>query len=113
MVTLTPRRKSDKGKGKILMKLISYDQMEKSLNYSSICYALMAREAERKIEVQILGHIKPILEEFSKILPQDLPGELPLMRDIQHDIDLVSAVILPNLPHLKWTLLNMWNYNGR
>ena len=65
---------------KKVMNLISHDQIEKSLNDGST-YALVAREAEQKIEVQILGHIKPILE-FSKILPQDLPSELPFMRDI-------------------------------
>jgi len=59
------------------------------LNEGSTCYALVAREAEPKIEIQIPGRIKPILKEFSKIFSKDLPGELPPMRDIQHAIDLV------------------------
>jgi len=49
------------------MNLISYDQIEKSLHESSTCYVLVAREADRKIEVQIPEHIKSILEEFSEI----------------------------------------------
>jgi len=64
------------------MTLISHDQIEKSLNEDTTCYALMAREAEPKIEVQISGHIKPILEEFFEVLSKDLPGELLLMWDI-------------------------------
>ena len=56
----------------------------------------MAREADRNIEEQIPEHIKPILEEFSEALPQDLPGELPPMRDIQH-----AGTTLPNLPHYR------------
>jgi len=72
---LTPRKKGDKGKGKMVMNLISHDQIEKRLHEGSTCYALVAREVDRKIKVQIPEHIKPILEEFSEILPQDLPGE--------------------------------------
>ena len=64
------------------MNLISHDQIEKSLLEGSTCYALVAREADRNSKEQILEHIKPILEEFSEALLQDLSGQLPLMRDI-------------------------------
>ena len=63
----------------------------------------MAREAEPETEMQIpehikpLLHIKPILEEFSEVLPKDLPGELPPMRDIQYAIDSISGTTLLNL----------------
>ena len=81
------------------MNLISHNQIEKSLNNGYICYALVAREVDQKIEVQIPGHIKPILEEFFKVLLKDLPGELPPMRDIQHAIDLIPGATLPYLLH--------------
>ena len=54
---LTPGKKGDKGKSKMAMNLISHDQIEKSLHKGSTCYALVAREADRKIEVQIPEHI--------------------------------------------------------
>ena len=73
----------------MVMNLISRDQIEKSLHEVTTCYALVAREADRKIEVLVLENIKLILEEFFKILPQYLPGELPPMRDIQHAIEVV------------------------
>jgi len=65
------------------------------LNEGSTCYALVAREAESEIEVQISGHIKSILEEFFEVLQEDLPGVLPPTRDIQHVIDLVQGATLP------------------
>jgi len=80
--TLAPEKKGDKGKGKRVMNLISHDQIERSLNEGLTCYALVAREAEPETEMQILRHIKPILEEFFKILLKDLSGEMPPMRDI-------------------------------
>ena len=65
---LTPGKNSDKGKGNMIMNLISCDQVEKSLHEGSTCYVLVTRETNRKIKMQILDHIKPILEEFSEIL---------------------------------------------
>ena len=50
------------------MNLISHDQIKKSLHKGSTYYALVAQETDQKIEVQILKHIKSILEEFSEIL---------------------------------------------
>jgi len=55
------------------MNLISLDQLKQSLNGGLTCYALVARETELEIELQISGH-KPILEEFSDVLPKDLPS---------------------------------------
>ena len=80
------------------MNLISHDQIKKSLNEGSTCYALVVREVEPEAALPIPGHIKPILEEFFVVLSKHLPGELPLMRNIQHVIDLISGANFPNLP---------------
>jgi len=71
---LNPEKKGDKGKGKIKMNLISHDQIKKSLHEGFTCYALVA---DQNSEEQILGHIKPILEEFFEALPQNLPVSCP------------------------------------
>ena len=42
-----------------------------------------------------------MLEEFADIVPNELPSELPTLRDTQHAIDLVPSSQLPNLPHYR------------
>ena len=49
--------------------------------------------------IEVPEKMKPMLEEFQRIVHDELPNELPPIRDIQHDIDLIPRAGLPNLPH--------------
>ena len=40
--------------------------------------------------------VRPILEEFHDVVLKEIPLGLPPMRDIQHHIDLIPGLILPN-----------------
>jgi len=40
-----------------------------------------------------------MIKEFNDVFPEDPPNKLSPMCNIQHAIDLVPALSLPNLPH--------------
>ena len=48
--------------------------------------------------------MEPVFGEFQDVFPNKLPNALLSMRDIQHAIDFVLRVTLPNLPYYKMNL---------
>ncbi|RVW75876.1 Transposon Ty3-G Gag-Pol polyprotein [Vitis vinifera] len=44
------------------------------------------------------ANVRKILDDFSDLWPVELPNQFPLMRDVQHTIDLILGASLPNLP---------------
>jgi len=62
---------------------------------------LVAREVAKESHEMILPEVAPIITDFADMFSKDLPDQLPLMRNIQHAIDLVPGATLPNLPHYQ------------
>ena len=64
---------------------------------------IVKREVESRYSVgaQILMEVRTLLEEFDDVIHGDLSMELPSMRNIQHHIDLIPSVCLPNVPHYR------------
>ena len=58
-------------------------------------------DKEEKHNLNILEGMKPLLTKFDEIIPNALLGGLPSIRDIKHQIDLISRSSLPNPPHYK------------
>ena len=53
------------------------------------------------VGVHIPMEVKPLSEEFDDVILEDLPTKLPLVHNIQHHIDLIPGVSLPNVPHYR------------
>jgi hypothetical protein len=60
---------------------------------------LLSEEANEAVKVP--EAVKPLLQEFQKVIPNELPDELPLIHDIQHQFDLITGGSLSNLTHYK------------
>ena len=62
----------------------------------------MAKEVPYDSIISIVPlEVNNFLDDFLDMVPNELPSELPPLRDIQHAIDLVSCSQLPNIPNYR------------
>ena len=67
-----------------------------------MCLALVAKEVPSySTIVDVPLEVKNSLDDFVDMVSDELPSELPPLRDIQHAIDLVSDSQLSNLLHYR------------
>ncbi|PKI51038.1 hypothetical protein CRG98_028563 [Punica granatum] len=77
-------------------------EIEADFKESKELHVLIVKDLpSQKQIVEVPEEVKPLLVEFEEIIPEELPDGLPPMRDIQHQIDLMSGASLPNLPHYR------------
>nr|GFC67083.1 uncharacterized protein [Tanacetum cinerariifolium] len=58
-------------------------------------FALVVVESNHE-DFHVPSQVISVLEEFADVVPQELPSDLPPMRDIQHCIDFVSGSAIPH-----------------
>ena len=66
-----------------------------------VIYAVVMKEVSKTAAVTdstVSPEVTELLSHFSDVAPEELPNELPPMRNVQHAIDLVPGSQLPNLP---------------
>ena len=67
-----------------------------------MCLTLVEKEVSSNSSiVDVPLEVKNLLDDFVDMVPDELPSELPPLRDIQHAIDLFPGSQLPNLPHYR------------
>ncbi|GAV69898.1 hypothetical protein CFOL_v3_13398, partial [Cephalotus follicularis] len=106
MAPLSDQPKASKVEGRYFLTVDSresyfvVDAKESQKVHFMVVKALVVDE-EMKSVGEIPVKLKPILDEFSELVADDLPDQLPPIKDIQHHIDLVPGTSLLNLPHLS------------
>ena len=81
------------------IRLISAKDIGCEMTKGKSAVILTAQEVPKKSVTLIPCEVAPVINEFVDVFPEDLPDQLPPMRDIQHAIDLVPGASLPNLPY--------------
>ena len=97
-IDMSKKTEAPKVKG---LNIISPKSFERVAIQESIVFVLVARELHGKTCKEQLEEVKSVLQEFKDVFPEELLDHLPPMRDIQHAIDFMPRVTLPNLPYYR------------
>ncbi|GJW89313.1 multiprotein-bridging factor 1a [Tanacetum coccineum] len=76
---------------------VSKTEFSEAFKNSEVAYALLIKEVRTDDSVAP-DILKPLLEKFQSIFPDEIPAGLPPMRTVQHCLDLIPGAILPNKP---------------
>lgn len=86
-----------------LVKLNNEKEFEEDIKEVDILYHVYVKGLLIALPdgVSCSREIKKVLIDFQELISNYLPNELPPMRDVQYQIDLVLGASLPNLPHYR------------
>ncbi|GKB72466.1 hypothetical protein Tco_0933878, partial [Tanacetum coccineum] len=94
-VTLVPfySRQTRAEGSNLFMKKTGFEVLMKS----PYVFTLVVVE-ENEIISEATLQVQPLLREFADVIPDDIPPELPAMRDIQYCINFIPGSAIPNRP---------------
>ena len=87
--------------------MIQKKEFEQHLLEEKKTIILLGKQLEEEVP-KIPQEFKPLLQEFACIWPMEVTNQLPPMRDIQHQIDLIPGA---KIPHFKMSLESMISFN--
>ena len=94
--------KASKVEGKPALLIVNNeDEFDRECKKLKQVYVVVVMDGEPKKVIDIPKAIQPLIKEFEELFPEKLLVGLPLMRNIQHFIDLAPGASLPNLPHYR------------
>ena len=104
MAPLKQTRSANKQRSKSFLTLTSNEQeIVNFARHSNCIYPVVVKGlmVVGKEGGMIPVKVHKILNDFQVLISNKLPTELPPMRDIQHQIDLMPGACLQNLPHYR------------
>nr|KAJ0228132.1 hypothetical protein LSAT_V11C100037670 [Lactuca sativa] len=82
--------------------ILAHHVFEEEIKGNLVIYEVIAiGEIQGGINNNIHDKFFPLMREFQSLVPEELPSQLPPLRDIQHHIDFVPSANLPNLVHYR------------
>ena len=82
-----------------LLKIETDLKKTKKIHVLIVKSLLLSEEADKAVKIP--EAIKPLLQEFQKVILDELPDELPPIHYILHQFDLIIRDSLSNLTHYK------------
>ncbi|XP_042984718.1 uncharacterized protein LOC122313623 [Carya illinoinensis] len=89
-----------KQKKKEVVSVLTIRQFTQALKGKQLVLLLVNRETKQEDGI-IPNEFTNMLEKFREIMPDEMPKQLPPMREVQHAIDLIPGSSLINLPHYR------------
>jgi len=96
--TITIKKKNEviKIQGEINNEPISAQQLKKEIRKGGEAFVAVLNEGKVGLKTEIHPLVKPIVEEFKDLFPENLPRGLPPTRDVDHEIKLDPTISIPN-----------------
>ncbi|XP_020672724.1 uncharacterized protein LOC110092494 [Dendrobium catenatum] len=98
----TAKNEVSKTSPKTALSIVSEKTLLNMWRESNSLMMLVVQEPNSDNDVVIESpEVQLLLQQFADLCPQELPSELPPIRAIQHQIELIPGATLPNLSHYK------------